>query len=53
MKVCDMSFCEFVIWRNDKLVINRIERDDNFLEKAIDKATTFFKYSILPELFGK
>ena len=53
MKLCDVEFCDFVIWRSDELVVNRIERDDTFLLEAIDKATNFYKYGILPELVGK
>lgn len=53
MKLCDVNFCDFIMWRSDELVVNRIERDDHFLKEAIDKATVFFKYGILPELVGK
>ena len=53
MKLCDVDFCDFVIWRSDELIVNRIERDDTFLIEASDKATKFFKYGILPELVGK
>ena len=34
-------------------VINRVTRDDNFLNEAINKACTFFKCGILPELVAK
>ena len=30
-----------------------INKDEAFLTDAIDKATTFFKYGILPELIAK
>jgi len=53
MKLCDVEFCDFVIWRSDELVVKRIERDDTFLLEAIAKATNFYKYGILPELVGK
>ena len=53
MKLCDVEFCDFVIWRSDELVVNRIKRDDSFLMEAINKATKFYKYGILPELVGK
>ncbi len=49
LKMCDVHFCDFIIWRNEELVIDRIEHNDNFLEKEIDKVT-FFKFCILPEL---
>lgn len=53
MKLCDVDFCDFVIWADEELVVNRINRDETFLTEAIDKATKFFKYGILPELIGK
>ena len=53
MKMCDVKFCDFIVWRSDELVVIRIERDDSFLMEAIDKATKFYKYGILPELVGK
>ncbi len=31
----------------------RINKNDSFLNTAIEKATTFFKYALLPELLGK
>ena len=36
-----------------ELVIIRINIDEAFLFEAIDKATTFFKYGVLPELVAK
>ena len=53
MQMCAVYFCDFVIWKSDELVINRIKRNDAFLMETIDKATKFFKYGILPELVGK
>ena len=53
MKLCDANYCDFVVWRASELVVIRIERDEPFLMEAIDKATTFFKYGVLPELIGK
>ena len=35
------------------MVIIRINIDEAFLIEAIDKATTFFKYGVLPELVAK
>lgn len=53
MKLCDVRYCDFVVWRSDELIVNRIERDEDFLKEAIPKATTFFKYGLLPELIAK
>ena len=46
MKLCMVTFCDFVMWREDDLVIIRIDLDEQFVTEAIDKATTFFKYGI-------
>lgn len=53
MEVCGVNYCDFIIWRASELVIIRINRDEAFLTDAIDKATTFFKYGVLPELIAK
>ena len=53
MKLCMVTFCDFVMWREDELVIIRIDLDEQFVTEAIDKATTFFKYGILPEIVAK
>ena len=50
MELCGVNYCDFVIWRASELVINK---DEAFLIKVIDKATTFFKYGVLPELIAK
>ena len=46
MKMCDVEFCDFAMWKNDELIINRVEQGDYFLEQAIDNlpcssSTTF------------
>ena len=53
MELCGVNYCDFVIWRASELVIIRINKDEAFLIEAIDKATTFFKYGVLPELIAK
>ena len=53
MKVCDLDYGDFVIWRECELVVLRIEKDVACLEEAMYKATEFFKYGILPELVAK
>ena len=50
MKLCEVNCGDFIIWREDELVILRIKKDEVFLK---DKATEFFKYPVLPELVGK
>ncbi len=51
MKLCDLNYADFIIWRESELVVIRIEQDLTFLEEALHKAKEFFKYGILPELY--
>jgi len=50
--VTKSSYCDFCVWTPSELFIERITPDSNF-EKHVMKATTFFKYRVLPELLGK
>lgn len=47
------GYGDFVVWRESELVVIRINKDMQFLQDAMDKATEFFKYGILPELIAK
>ena len=53
MKLCEVNYCDFVIWRESELVVIRIRKDEAFVANASEKATAFYKYGILPELVGK
>ncbi len=46
MKMCDIHFCDFIIWINEELVINRIEHDENFLERKLTKLPHFSSSSV-------
>ncbi len=47
------SYCDFVVWTEDDLYVERIYPNENFWLINTSKAKDFFKCSILPELFGK
>lgn len=53
IKLCNAKFCDFVMWNENDLFVQRIMPDDEFIKSAFDKATDFFKLGILPELLGK
>ncbi len=53
IKFCCVNFCDFVVWRENELVIQRIYPDEEFMSIALEKATLFFKLGVLPELLGK
>ena len=50
MKLCEINYCDFVVCSPREL---RVFLDKNFIDSAIDKATTFYKLGVLPELLGK
>ena len=53
MKLCNVEYGDFVIWSHKELLILRTTRDDLFLNEAIDKATKFFTYAVLPKVVAK
>ena len=53
MKLSDVTYGDFVVWSESELAILKVTLDEDFITTAIDKATIFFKYGILPELLGK
>jgi len=53
MKVCQADYCNFVVWRPTEIAVIRIIPDKTFIDSAIDQATTFCKFGVLPELIGK
>ena len=53
MKLCSVTYCDFVVWREKELAVIRIGIDEDFLLETTEKATTFYKTGVLPELMGK
>ena len=53
LKVCDTRYCDFVVWTEQNIVVERIEADKDFFQHTIDNVEHFFKYGILPEIIGK
>ena len=51
--VIGRSFCDFVVWTQKELHIERLTLDEALLKSALPTAKTFFKICILPELLGK
>lgn len=42
MFACNVSYCDFVLWKRGEINVERIVRDDAFLANALEKAKTFF-----------
>ena len=53
MKLCETTHGDFIVWRENELVVERIQINEEFLTVALEKATKFFIYGILPEVLGK
>ncbi len=49
----NMSYCDFVLWTNEDLHIERIYPDESFWLESVDCAKLFFDTSIIVELLGK
>ncbi|XP_070395694.1 uncharacterized protein [Dermacentor albipictus] len=53
MTVCQVQFCDFVVWGPNVLHIERVRRDEQFCIKIFAQAKQFFERVILPELFSR
>lgn len=53
MNVCQVDFCDFVVWGPNVLHIERVRRDDQFCMNIFSCAKQFFRKAILPELFSR
>jgi len=53
LHVCKLMYGDFVVWSEDGMLIERIEKDTAFLDTWIENVKHFFIYGILPEVVGK
>ena len=37
MKLCDVGFCDFVVWKEDELIVLHINQDEEFIRNATEK----------------
>ena len=51
--ICDVDYCDFVVWTMRDIHIERIGPDVALWEDALLKATKVFKLAVLPELLGR
>lgn len=51
--VTKRSYCDFVVWTEEELHVERIALDEDLMTEVLPKAETFYKLCILPELLGK
>jgi hypothetical protein len=53
MYVCDVQYCDFVVWTESAVSISRVTRDDSLLERLLPKMQSFFLQYILPEIITR
>lgn len=51
--ICGVDYCDFVVYTDKDIHIERVFPNDVFWQNAKELATTFLKHAILPELVGK
>ena len=53
MAVCQVKFCDFVVWSEKDYIMERITFDVDFYASKMDKVQNFFVYGMLLEILGK
>ena len=53
IKLCGAAYGDFVVWRENELIVHRIYPDETFVNAVLEKATEFFQFGVLPELLEK
>ena len=51
--ICDIEYCDFVVWTTKDVHIQRILPDPTFWYKVVEKATRLFQTAVLPEIVGR
>ncbi|PFX13728.1 Inhibitor of growth protein 1 [Stylophora pistillata] len=51
--IADVEYCDFVVWTDKEVTIERMYPDVVFWKQTVTKASTFFSVRVLPELVGK
>lgn len=50
MAVCDVSWCDFVLWSRKGIHVQRVYRDDSWWQKVLPKLLSFHAEVIVPEV---
>ncbi|KAL5020002.1 hypothetical protein ScPMuIL_002894 [Solemya velum] len=51
MAICDVEYCDFVMWSPNGISVERLARDRVFWSDIVDKLKHFYYNSMLPEIF--
>jgi hypothetical protein len=52
MGITKHTYCDFVVWKTEQVIINRIAFEEAFFIEMVSKCREFFKKCILPELLA-
>ncbi|KAM7305806.1 hypothetical protein ISCGN_015702 [Ixodes scapularis] len=52
MAVCNVEYCDFVVWTTKDIHVERVFRDGAFWSQVLPKATLLFVLAVLPELLS-
>lgn len=52
MAVCNVAYCDFVVWTPLSMHIERVLGDEAFFDSVVPAAKKFFTHVIMPELFA-
>ena len=53
IKLNNADYCDFVVWKADTVIMQRIFPDSDCIAAALNKIPSFAKLCVLPELVGK
>ncbi|KAG0435465.1 hypothetical protein HPB47_018463 [Ixodes persulcatus] len=53
MAVCNVAYCDFVMWTVKDIHIERVLRDETFWSQVLPRGTRLFVSAILPELLSR
>ena len=53
LALCKLAYCDFVMWTNKDLAVERISADEHFFRSRLENLQHFFIYGIMPEIVGK
>jgi len=53
LHVCCVEYADFVVWSENAIAVERVFKDESFIQSNMLIARSFFKYGILPEIVGE
>eukprot|EP00117_Sycon_ciliatum_P026092 scpid48939/ scgid21499/ Inhibitor of growth protein 1 len=51
--VCKSAYCDFIVWNEKEVFVERITPDKKFIAEAVQSVTDFYRVGVMPELAGK